>query len=271
MPFFTRGGLRLHYEREGAGPTVLLLHGIGASANDWDFQLPALLRAHTVIRLDLRGFGRSETGCWATIEDLARDAADLLTGLQVGAAHVIGHSLGGAVALALAVHRPELVRTLTLANTFARWRPSSASSRERAVRRLALLVRNDLPKLNAFVAEGMFPGEALAVLRAGAVERLNGNLRPDTPTVLWRTLAAIGRFDIRGQLGRILAPTLVVIAGRDTTVAPECSEELVQGIPLARRLALPQAGHGLPMECPEIFNSTWLDFAAGVEDAPISA
>lgn len=271
MPFFTRGGLRLHFERDGAGPPVLLLHGIGASANDWDLQLPALLRAHTVIRLDLRGFGRSELGHWATIEDLAQDAADLLTGLQVGAAHVIGHSLGGAVALALAVHQPGLVHTLTLANTFAHWRPSSVSSRERALRRLVLLARNDLPRLNAFIAEGMFPGEALATLRASAVERLNGNLRPDTPGALWRTLAAIGRFDIRGRLGRIMAPTLVVIAGRDTTVAPECSQELAQGIPLARRLVLPQAGHGLPMECPEIFNAAWCAFVADVEARPIPA
>ncbi|MBL8094574.1 MAG: alpha/beta hydrolase [Anaerolineales bacterium] len=263
MPFFTHRGLRLRYECSGDGPPVLLLHGIGASADDWDLQLPDLQPGHTVLRLDLRGFGRSETAGWFSIADLATDCAAVLDGLRLGPAHVIGHSLGGAVALALALARPECVRSLTLANTFARWRPAgSATSGWRATQRLALLLRRDLDGLNAFIAEGMFPGPALEALRESVRERLNANVRADTPQVLWRTLAAIGRFDVRGRLGRIVAPTLVVIAGHDSTVAPACSLELAEGIPLARRLVLADAGHGLPMERPAVFNAAWRAFSA---------
>ncbi len=264
MPSFTRSGLRLWFEVEGEGPPVLLLHGIGASSGEWDLQRPALLPGHSLIRLDLRGHGRSDANRWYRIEDLAGDAGSLLAHLGMPAAHVIGHSLGGAVALALALDRPAAVRSLTLANTFARWRPAGAGQRRRAVRRMTLLARGDLPALNAFIVEGMFPGPTLEPLRVGALDRLNGNLRPDSRLVLWRTLLAIGRFDVRGRLGRISAPTLVVIAGRDSTVAPVCSDELAMGIPYARRLHLPAAGHGLPMEYPDVFNAAWLDFTSGL-------
>jgi len=260
MPAFTHHGLRLWYERDGDGPAVLLLHGIGASARDWDFQLPALLPGHTLIGLDLRGHGRSDSRGLYTIEDMAGDAAALCEHLGLAPVHVIGHSLGGAVALALALAAPGAVRSLTLANTFARFRAPAGPQRSRAARRLALLARGDLPALNAFIAGGLFPGEALSELRLGAIERLNRNLRRDSRRVLWRTLLAIGRFDVRGRLGRIAAPTLVAIAGRDTTVAPACSEELAAGIPLARRLYLPDASHALPMECPRAFNEAWLGF-----------
>ena len=262
MPYYTHVGLRLWYECDGDGPAVLLLHGIGASARDWDFQLPALLPGHTVIRLDLRGHGRSDSRGLYTIEDMASDAAALLEQFGPEPAHVIGHSLGGAVALALALGRPGAVRSLTLANTFAHFKATAGPQRSRAARRLTLLARGDLPALNAFIADGLFPGDDLADLRAGAVERLNGNLRPDSRRVLWRTLLAIARFDVRGRLGRIAAPTLVAIAGRDTTVAPSCSEELAAGIPLARRFYLPGASHALPMECPQAFNEAWLSFTA---------
>ncbi len=268
MAFFSRAGLRLRYETTGTGPAVLLLHGIGASADDWDFQLPALEPGHTVVRLDLRGHGRSDWHRWFCIEDLAADAATLLDHLALGPAHVIGHSLGGAVALALALARPERLSSLTLANTFARWRPAGAVQGRRAVQRLGLLARGRLVDLNGFIVDGMFPGEHLATLRAAAQARLNGNVRPDTRAVLWQTLLAIARFDVRGQLGRVTTPTLVAIAGRDTTVSPLCSRELVDGIPLARRLILPWAGHGLPMEAPDIFNATWLAFAAAHASQP---
>lgn len=268
MPFFTRAGLRLRYEIGGSGPAVLLLHGIGASADDWDFQLPALEPAHTVVRLDLRGHGRSDWRRWFQIEDLAADATALLDHLALGPAHVIGHSLGGAVALALALAQPDRVRTLTLANTFARWRPAGAVQGRRAIRRLGLLARGRLADLNGFIAEGMFPGDRLAALRAAVHARLNGNVRPDTRAVLWHTLLAIARFDARGRLGRVTTPTLVVIAGRDTTVSPLCSRELVDGIPLAQRLDLPEAGHGLPLEAPDIFNAAWLAFTSAHSSQP---
>jgi pimeloyl-ACP methyl ester carboxylesterase len=123
--FVTSGGLRLWTERSGApeDPAVLLVMGTSAPAIGWPDELvEALVEAlveggRQVLRFDHRDTGRSDCVDFAarpyTLADLAADTVAVLDGHDVAAAHVVGASLGGAVAQWLAVHRPERVRTLT--------------------------------------------------------------------------------------------------------------------------------------------------------------
>lgn len=107
-------GAELHYDDIGAGPTILLIHGNGATAELWGDTVAALAIDHRVITYDRRGFGRS---VHPPITDFRRhvdDAAALLEQLKAGPATVVGWSGGGIVAIDLAVRRPDLVASLVL-------------------------------------------------------------------------------------------------------------------------------------------------------------
>jgi pimeloyl-ACP methyl ester carboxylesterase len=115
MPFAELNGARVFYTDDGprAATPVLLLHGLASDSHDWIWQLPALSERYRVIAPDLVGHGRSTArpGHYGLL-DLADDAAKLLEQLGCRPAVVIGHSLGGVIANALAVERPELVASI---------------------------------------------------------------------------------------------------------------------------------------------------------------
>ncbi len=110
-------------------PVVLLLHGLGATGESWGLQFPALQEAgFRVLAPDVRGFGKSTNPKGRlTIRDLARDMALLLNYLQAHPAHIVGISMGGAIALQLTLDYPNLVHRLVLVNTFSRLRPGKPS------------------------------------------------------------------------------------------------------------------------------------------------
>jgi 3-oxoadipate enol-lactonase len=110
-------GVRLAFQREGQGPPLLLLHGLGGSHDDWRKQVPVFARRYSVIAPDLRGFGDSERQEPFTVQQHARDVAGLLDALGIARAHVVGLSMGGAVAMELALSEPGRVAGLVLANT----------------------------------------------------------------------------------------------------------------------------------------------------------
>lgn len=110
-------GRRLRYADYGTGPTIVLVHGLGGSWQTWLKNIPALAGEHRVIAVDLPGFGASETlPAPAAMTTHAAMLATLLDDLGVPAATVVGHSMGGLVALQLIETRPDLVERLVLAN-----------------------------------------------------------------------------------------------------------------------------------------------------------
>lgn len=264
MPLLEIGGARIHLlvsdaPRSG-GPAVLLLHGLGSCAEDWLLQRPALEGRYRLLMPDLRGHGRSSvpTGV-PSVSMLAKDVRGLLRRLGEEACHVVGLSLGGAVALSLALDAPEYARSLVLVNTFARI-PWSWRSLRQGAERLGLLARGRLHELGERVAEGLFPDADQAALRELATERVAANSRAAYAWMLF----AVARFDARRQIGRIAAPTLVIAGERDTTVPMRCKEELARRIPGARLAVIPGSGHATPIDAAGSFNRLLLEFLAGV-------
>lgn len=255
MPFFHS----THYLDHGQGSPLVLLHGLASRAEDWGLQVPAFSPHYRVLAPDLRAHGRSAASRWFTIEQMADDVAGLLDQFGAHPAHVIGLSLGGCVALALALARPGLVRHLVLVNTFAHYQAGQGATRARARRRLEVLLTGSPQQMAAFVADGLFPQPDQTELHAAAMASLAHTPR----AVCFHALAAAARFDVRGKLGRIVTPTLVVSGARDTTVPARCSHELTLGIPGARCWVLPNSGHATPMDQAAIFNERVLQFLSG--------
>ncbi len=108
-------GGRLHYEVAGSGEPIVFLHGFGLDLSLWDPQWPVFAQRYRTIRYDLRGYGASSvpTGGYSHVDDFIA----LTKHLKATAAHVVGLSNGGRVALRIAAEKPEAVRSLTLADT----------------------------------------------------------------------------------------------------------------------------------------------------------
>lgn len=120
MPFLDHDGIQLYFEQHGSGPPLLLLAGLASDSRSWPAVLPGLAERFTLILLDNRGVGRSSQDCAISISLMADDCAALIRYLRLTRVSLLGHSMGGMVALECARRHPELVERLLLAATAAR-------------------------------------------------------------------------------------------------------------------------------------------------------
>ncbi len=251
--------LEFHPERttpEGK-PTVLLLHGLGATGESWMLQIPPLLEAgYPVLAPDARGFGKSTYPGKANIALMAADMAALLSTLHIHAVIVVGISMGGAIALQFALDHPDKIVKLALTNTFARLQPQSWRIWLYFAMRMVLVHTLGLPSQARFVAQRIFPLPEQTALR----DALIAQICQADPRGYRATMRAIARFNVLPRLGEIKAPTLVVTAEDDRTVPVINQAPLAAGIPNARQVLIPGTGHGVIAEKPEIFNEILLGF-----------
>lgn len=247
----------LAYGVAGQGPPLLLLHGLGSSRNDWLLQLPTFLPRFRVVAVDLRGHGGSPKppGPYR-LDHFSADVAQLLRRLDAPPAHVLGISLGGAVALQLALDFPELVRSLVLVNTAARFVSASWQQRLMGARRVANAYFSGMDQVAEQVAARLFPRPEQSALRRETVERIRHN----DPAAYRATLWAIARFDVRARLGEIACPTLIVAGDEDTTVPLASKQLLAQRISHSRLEIIAHSGHATPVDQPEAFNRTVMQF-----------
>ena len=249
----TGASIALYYAASGeaGGPPIVLLHGLGSSSTDWRHQLAALGRGHRVIAPDLRAHGLSPRGPGRlSIDAMATDVASLLASLDAPPAHVVGLSLGGCVALALALDHPGRVRSLTLVNSFARLRPAGPRGAMRMAARLGLLACAPMSVVAGHVARGLFPRPDQRDLYLSAVASL---ARTPRRTYLAAVRAAAS-FDARRRLGAVRCPTLVVAGAADTTVPLACAHGLQRSIAGARLAVVAGSGHVTPYDQPTRFN-----------------
>ena len=239
-------------------PAVLLLHGLGADGTSWTLQLPALAEAgYRPIAPDAPGFGASpyDARGW-TVRRVAAQMAEMLDELQTGTVHVVGLSLGGVVAQQFAHDFPQLTKKLVLTSTFAVLRPDSLSGWLYFLRRALVVLTLGLRAQARLVAERVFPEPDQAPLRQLLIDTIS-NADPRAYRAAMRSLAW---FDSRKWLGQLAIPTLVVTGADDSTVSPARQQPLVEGIPGARQVLIPHAGHAVAVDQAERFNRALLEF-----------
>jgi pimeloyl-ACP methyl ester carboxylesterase len=252
---------QLYVEEHGQGEPLLLIEGLGQSSWAWREQVPVFAERFRTIAYDTRGTGRSAVPAEPYgIDDLAGDAADVLDGR---AAHVVALSMGGYVALTLALARPELVRSLVLAGT-------GAGGPERVPRQqwvrdvYAAAVGLPYGEYGRRTMPLTFSREWADRNRDRFEQILAARGEHPTPeeTLDVHMNACYGFYGRGCEVERIDSPALVVHGGEDLIVPVDNGRMLAARLPNARYVELPGAGHNLQLEVPETFNRLVLEFLA---------
>ena len=252
--------IRLHYldPNPSGKPTVLLLHGLGADSTSWKLQMPALVEAgFRPLAPDAPGFGESPyDGRGWNIRRVAGQLAGLLEELGTGPAHVVGLSMGGVIAQQFALDFPQLTKKLVLVSTFSVLRPEQPGGWAYFLRRAVSVLTMGQVAQARMVAQRLFPNPKDQELR----EMFLAVVARADPRAYRRAMLALGLFDSSRRLREIQSPTLVITGADDSTVSPARQKLLVQGIPCARQVVIPQAGHAVSIDQAQRFNQILLEF-----------
>jgi 3-oxoadipate enol-lactonase len=267
MSYFSRDNCQLYYQQWGQGAPLILLHGLGSSTEDWEYQIPALASHYHVICLDVRGHGRSDKPREKySIKAFAADCLALLDHLNLPQAHVVGISMGGMIALQLAVEQPHRLLSLCIVNSAPEVKLKTLRHWIEAGKRWTLVRLVSLERIAKGLGQILFPKPEQALLREKIAERWPQN---DKRAYIASLDAIIG-WGVTEQLGRITCPILVIAAERDYTPVAD-KQAYVNKMPTARLLVIEDSRHATPMDQPEHFNRSLLAFLAEVEQAPVTA
>jgi pimeloyl-ACP methyl ester carboxylesterase len=254
---------RLHHEVAGAGPPVVLIHEGICDSRMWDPQWESFQRSHRVVRLDLRGFGRSPyvPGTFSHPADVIA----LLDELELGPAALVGVSLGGGVALQVAVARPDLVSALVLVGSGIRGHDWSEEITRAWEEEEAAFERRDFDaavevNLRTWVdGPHRSPDEVDPEVRrkVGEMQRRALELYADGGAAAEEEALVV---DIGDRLGEISVPTLVLVGDLDVPDMQTIAARLLREIPDARGATIAGAAHAPTMERPDEFGELVLGF-----------
>ena len=259
-------GARLYFQTAGSGEPLVLLHGLGASTADWEYQVPEFSKHFHVVIPDLRGHGASDRAGEYGVERFAADTWQLLDRLKLPSATLVGHSMGGAVAMQMALDRPGRVPRMVLANTLPSFRTDTAAKRAMLWTRLLLMGLFGPRRLSQIMTRRLYPRPDQATLREKVARR---NARNDRNVYL-ATIRALTRWSVRDRLAELTLPILVLASEHDYFGGEEV-EPFVATLPRGTLQRFPGARHGLPLEMPEAFNRAVLEFLGPRTRAPAAA
>lgn len=235
-------GCRIHSLSEGAGPPVVLLHGLAGSSAWWRYTMPALAQHFTTHAPDLVGFGRSRGALRASIAERADLLGAWMEAMSLPRSHIIGHSMGAQIAIHLAAKHPERVDKLVVVGGAGIPRPI-------AISQAARLLSEIIPP-RAWGTPRFLPRIAIDTLRAGPLSVASASI-------------SILKDDVRPLLPRIIAPTLLVWGTLDPLTPLRDGEYMSEHIPGARLVVFEGAAHMPMVDQPARFNSEILSFLQG--------
>jgi pimeloyl-ACP methyl ester carboxylesterase len=258
-------GVDLWVEQEGEGDDVLFISGLADEGACWVDQVKGLRDRYRLTTFDNRGVGRSSTPDGPfRITDFAADTAALFDALGLERAHVVGSSMGGAIAQELALAQPDRVRSLVLNGTWCRgdrflheifrnwmWSAQKADS-----------VRDFLVTVNLWCFSPRIWNDGTM---DGWIDEAVASPYAQSTDAFCRSAEALIQHDTADRLGAIDAPTLVTVGELDLCLPARFSEELVQRIPGARLTVIAAAGHQPFQELPDDYNRLLTDFWQSVD------
>jgi pimeloyl-ACP methyl ester carboxylesterase len=269
VPIAEANGQRLYYEVHGEGEPMLCVMGLASDHVSWALQLRDWTKHHRVVVFDNRDVGQSSEadGPYDT-PDLAADALALADALELDSFHLVGMSLGGAIAQEIALAAPERIRTLTLIVSFAgagAWALQRARTWTAIRRRQSREEHIDYLMLLAMSERFFSQPEQVEFLRNVMID----NPHPQSEDAFIRQLEASSRHETRDRLPSLSMPVHVLGAEFDTLVPRWKAEEIAALIPGARYTLMEGSGHACNVEAADRLNAAVLEFIAEHAGAPV--
>lgn len=232
---------------DGAPPLVLL-HSLGADRSMWRPQVDALAGPYRVVRVETRGHGAapSPPGPY-TLDELGQDVLDTLDAVGLGTVHLCGLSLGGLIALWVAVHQPDRLRSLTVANTAAR-----VGTAQGWKQRIDAVQSHGLAGIRDDVLARFFAADFAQQHPAAFAEAQQAFVAADDEGYA-ACCSALADADLRGDVGAIATPTLVVGGALDVATPPGDAHALHDAIIGSELVVLDDAAHLSNLDRPDAF------------------
>jgi pimeloyl-ACP methyl ester carboxylesterase len=231
------GPLTVHYEVAGEGPAVVLIHGLSGSGRWWMYNVPVLAQQYQVYNVDLVGFGRSR-GQRLVLQEAAGWFREWLNIVGITEAHLVGHSMGGYIAMEVAVMWPTVVRRLVLVDALV------------------------LPIGPGLLRPALGLARAMRYMNLSFLPVLIGDLLRAGPRTMLRATQEVLSADLSDRLGAMQAKTMVIWGEKDTLLDPELGRILAERLARACFVWVEGAGHNPMWDRPQRFNELLLDFLA---------
>jgi pimeloyl-ACP methyl ester carboxylesterase len=247
MPILENSWGATRYAVEGSGPPVLLIHGVGARLDNWDGVAAVLSRNFRVVRYDLRGHGKSSKAPGPySLEMFADDAAGLLDRLGIARAHLAGHSLGGMIAITLAVRHPQLVERLAVLSAAA---GRTDEERHKVMERIALIA-SGIPGDHFKNSLSRWFTDEFRAANPKLMEEYAARNKENDPACYAAAYTVLATGDVGPELSRVEAPTLVVTGEHDLGSNPRMARFIHAGIAGSELRILPRLRHSILIEAP---------------------
>jgi len=251
----------IHHVAAGSGPYVTLVHGVGANLQSWDEVARQLEPHFTVVRLDLRGHGRSGRITDCTLDDLASDVRSVWAARGIRKSHLAGFSLGGLIAQSLALSDPDRIDRLAILSAVA---GRSSEERDKVVGRLKLLGEGGIAAVTTAAEERWFTPEFRAQ-HPDRVQRRMTELLANDPASYAASYTVFATSDLCDRLGEIRHRTLIATGENDVGSNTRMARMMHERIKDSQLVILPGLRHSVLVEAPDFVATLLIDHFLGRE------
>ncbi|MGD0624229.1 MAG: alpha/beta fold hydrolase [Thermodesulfobacteriota bacterium] len=258
MPKIPVRDIEIHYQEKGSGFPLVLIHGLNGDLTAWGLVMPELAKHYRTLALDVRGHGHSgKPDQPYSIQQFSDDLQEFLQRLQVPKAHILGLSMGGAIAQQFALDYPEKVRSLVLVSTFSYVDEKAFQAFSRLRKSLQ---SEGYPAFFDEVVKLAFTPQYIAANPGPIAELKEKRIKINSPVAIGRATDACLAFHLKEEISKIALPTLIVSGKEDIFTPIHLAEQIHHSIRGSEWKILEGAGHNLYIEKPSQMVQVVLEF-----------